>query len=577
MQYTKQEFVQKIKETYPQYQSVDDNELYDKMIAKYPQYQSQIKQGDGDTGAVDFVQGVAKSAGGTILGLGTLGRKAQTLISKGGDAVFGKYNPLKMGSTDSVFDAGSEKNLAAQELVKADTKGEKFGKFVGDVAQFAVPGSMGTKATAGMSMATRAATQGVIGAGVQAAKTGDIGKDELIVGATSALMVPAGDLATKTLQSMSSSLPEWLVRPLLKQAPGARLQGKDAAKYLVESGNIGTVDSLIQQSDEAMNALNSQIDDLIAQGTGKGITISRDQLVTDLVSKINTAGGAIDETQLLGTIDNLAPQARGLLNKPTLTLQEANQLRKLLDGTLGDKAFFAKELTFNKEVLMDFTNSLRESVKSAFNPADDVVVSQIQNQLTSAQQVLGNLPEEKIAQMGGMKALLEQSKTNIVNGLRANGMDDAATKIANIATDAFDSPEQYKEALLGALNPIRPLYNEFAKNITIKKALLSRATAGGGANSVGMYDLLAGGATFTATGNPVLGLIAAGSRRALESAPVKTALAQVFKNTDKLIPVLEAMAPESRAVILELISSLAEDEPAKPAKPAQSAPTSPTR
>ncbi len=475
MAYTQQEFVQKIKTQYPQYQNVDDAELYQRIIAKYPQYQKQIISGDGDSGAVDFVQGVAKSAGQTVMGLGMLGRKIQGGISKAGDAVLGKYNPFKMDS-GNVFDAGTAANTRAQELLATDTKGEKFGKFVGDVAQFAIPGSYASKATAGMGMATRMAAQGLVGAGVQAAKTGDVGKDELIVGATSALMVPAGDLLVKGVSSLSTHFPEWLVRPLLKQAPGAKLKGKDAAKYLVESGNIGTVDKLIQQSDEAMSALNGQIDDLIAQGTGKGVTISRDQLVKQIVENINSAGGAIDEAQLLGTLDNLAPQARGLLGKKSLTLQEANQLRKLLDATLGDKAFFAKELTFNKQLLMDFTGALRESVKSA---------------------------------------------------------DDA----------------------------LRPLYDEFAKNITVKNALLSRATAGGGANSVGMYDLLTGGAAFTATGNPLVGILAAGGRRALESAPVKTALAQVFKNTDKLIPVLERAEPAVRAAVLELISDLVEDTP----------------
>lgn len=480
MQYTQQEFVQKIKQTYPQYQAVDDDELFAKMIAKYPQYQKQIVQGDGDSGVVDFAQGVAKSVGGTVLGLGTLGRKVQTGFSKAGDAVLGKYNPFKVGTGGQVFDAGTDANRYAQQLVAADTKGEKIGKFAGDVAQFAIPGSMGTKASAGMGMATRMATQGVIGAGVQAAKTGDIGKDELIVGATSALAVPVGDVLVNGLSSLSKHLPEWLVKPLLKQAPNAKLKGKDAAKFLVESGNIGTIDSLIQQSDDAMGALNSQIDDLLIQGTGKGVTISRDQIVKGVMDKINQAGGAIDEAQLLSTVDNLAPQARGLLNKPTLTLQEANQLRKLLDGTLGDRAFFAKELTFNKEVLMDFTNALRESVKSS---------------------------------------------------------DDA----------------------------LRPLYEEFAKNITIKNALMARMVAGGGGNSPGyLYDVLTGGTAWGATGNPLLGFAAAGGRRLFESAPVKTALAQVFKNTDKLIPVLEAMEPAARAAVLELISSLVEEEPAKP-------------
>lgn len=427
-----------------------------------------------DSRFVDFTQGLAKSAGETALGLGTLGRKAQAGVSNLGEALFGESNPFQMGR-EGIFDPGSEKRAGVEKILQPESTSEKVGMFVGDVAQFAVPSTYASKATLGAGLARRMLAQGLVGAGVQAAKTGDIGKDELAVGAINAAMVPVGDVITKGLSSLSQHFPEWLVRPLVKQSSSAKLKGKDAAKYLVESGRVGSVDSLISQTDEAMNVLNTQIDDIISAKTSAGVTINRADIVDDIVREINNAGGAIDETQVLSTIDKLAPQARGLIQKETLTLAEANQLRQALDKTLGDRAFFANQLTFNKGVLMDYTNALREAVKST---------------------------------------------------------DDS----------------------------LRPLYEEYAKNITLKQALNARSVAGGGANSIGMYDLLTGGAAFTTTGDPVTSLLAVAGRRGFEAPSVKTGLAQVFKNTDKVTAALQSAAPGVRGAVLSFISSLTENK-----------------
>jgi len=40
--YTTQEFAQKIKMKYPQYQGIEDTELVNKIVSKYPQYKSQV-------------------------------------------------------------------------------------------------------------------------------------------------------------------------------------------------------------------------------------------------------------------------------------------------------------------------------------------------------------------------------------------------------------------------------------------------------------------------------------------------------------------------------------------------------
>lgn len=40
--YTKKEFISKVREKYPQYNEISDDELYNEFIEKYPVYESQI-------------------------------------------------------------------------------------------------------------------------------------------------------------------------------------------------------------------------------------------------------------------------------------------------------------------------------------------------------------------------------------------------------------------------------------------------------------------------------------------------------------------------------------------------------
>ena len=53
-QYSVTEFAARIKEKYPSYADMDDQELVDKIVAKYPQYGEQIKKKD-DTESVSEV------------------------------------------------------------------------------------------------------------------------------------------------------------------------------------------------------------------------------------------------------------------------------------------------------------------------------------------------------------------------------------------------------------------------------------------------------------------------------------------------------------------------------------------
>lgn len=414
----------------------------------------------------DTFSGLAKSAGSTLLGLGELGRSTQS-----------KVLPFTMKGNEgqSIFDKGNETNLKLRDAVTAKSRGEQVAKFVGDAAQYAIPSNSVAKATKGLGLAKMIIGRALTGGTVTAVQTGEFGKEAGIAATLEGLSGPAGIAFSKLSSKMSTSLPEWLVRPLLKQSKDAKAKGQDVAGFLVDSGRIGSADDLITKSQSAIDDISKQVDDILRQQSDSGIQVSKNTIAKEVADSLNDAGAAVDEKEILDIIERLSPQAKGLLKKNVLTVAEANKLRSSIDRTLGDRGFLRDQLPFNKEVLRSFTNALRGSVKSA---------------------------DERLV----------------------------------------------------------PLFDDYAKNIRLRNALIDQASSGVAKNSLGIYDLLTGVGAFGATGNPVLGVAAVGGRRAFESGAVKTTLAQVFKNTDKVTQLLSQAAPAERAVIMQFINSLSENK-----------------
>lgn len=460
---TEQEFAQKVKAKYPQYKDMNDAELTQKIVAKYPQYSASIDS----VASEDRTLGDQASdvAGGAVYGASSIGRTVQNLLSKGADKLLGTTGFGK--ATKEGFEQSTGTDL--------DTTSAKVGEFAGEMATFAIPGGAVAKATKTAPMAARILAEGATAGGIQALQTGKVDEDTAITAIFGGALPPIGKALSVAGKNLTTSLPEWLVTPLLKQAKDAKIKGKDIAPFLLQTGRVGSMDSLISQSDDVIKTLNSKVDDALQKASQEGVTVQVDDIVKQVVDKVNAAGGAIDDFELKTVIDRLAPQARGLLNKPTLTLTEANSLRSSIDRTLGDRGFLRDQLPFNKEVLKDFTNSLRETVKTL-------------------------------------------------------GPDD-----------------------------LRSTFDDYAKNIRLRNALLERASSATGVNSVGLFDILTGMGGFAASGgNPIGALAVPVARRVFESAAMKTGSAKALTSLNKLAPILEKLSPAERGLFLETIQSLLE-------------------
>lgn len=202
-----------------------------------------------------------------------------------------------------------------------------------------------------------------IGGGTAAADGGDAGKVATGVG-VGAAVGGATSLAATGVDAIANgirALPQRLIRSATNQTKNELLAGKDISKYVIENRKVGTADQLIKGSQTAIDEADKFIGEALAGETTKTVPVQ--DIIRDITTSINSSGGEIDEAGVRTILSSLAPQVQKTLGKETLTLSEANQLRSQLDRTLGNRAFINAQLPYNKGILMDFTNAVREQVK----------------------------------------------------------------------------------------------------------------------------------------------------------------------------------------------------------------------
>lgn len=370
---TKQEFGQSVKAKYPQYKDLDDVELADKVLAKYPVYQYSMNIEDAPSSATPSpqkgVRGAAGLAVGAAKGVASFAKETAQLGEKvfqsGLKAVLPKSAEEKLGLGETGVEALERELPQLKSATTAEGTAEKIGFGIEKIAELAVPMAKVGKLTKGASLARRIGAEGLTSAGTVAAQSGGDVKETATAGVIGAALPGAGAVAKPitgaAAKFITERLPQRLVRSAVGQSNKELIAGKDVSKYVIENKRIGTANMLIKSAREEIDKLDSIITKNISSVKDK--VVSRQQIVDDIVEKVNADGGATDATEVLSAIESLAPQARGLVQKETLTLSEAHRLRQLIDRTLGDRAFLGGQLTYNKELLKSFNDSLRETVK----------------------------------------------------------------------------------------------------------------------------------------------------------------------------------------------------------------------
>jgi len=241
-----------------------------------------------------------------------------------------------------------------------------------NVAGFKGVGTVGT-------FAQRLLKTAGLGAGIGASESTAKGKNvsdtvkNATVGAVTGAALPVVGAGLNAVGKQIDTLPDRFLNSALGRSKSQIMKDITSGKtdtlnqYILDNKPIGTASNMLKDSTEAVSRLGNEVQTKLAtavRNSGSKVTIGRNNFLDEIVNMPEAQGALMTRKDVVDTITRIAPQTKQLLQKPSLTLEEANKLRQLLDSTLGDKAFLGGQLTNDKTIIKAFADNLRETVKS---------------------------------------------------------------------------------------------------------------------------------------------------------------------------------------------------------------------
>ncbi len=253
---------------------------------------------------------------------------------------------------------------------------------------------------AGISGGTELAQGGDLESTTKSAVTGG-----LISGA-----IPFAGAGLRAIGSQIEKLPARFVNSALSRSKAQVMQDiardnvDDFSKYVVKNKSaLKSANTHLNESKQSIESLNNQINTQLSSAvrkTGDKTTIGRNNLLDEIGQLPEAQGALLKRNDIKGIVERLAPQTKQLLSKESLTIEEANKLRQLVDKTLGDKAFLGGQLSSDKIILKKFGDTLRETVKTKAPEGTRELFSEISNEIRFRDGLL-----ERIAKRQGNQVL----------------------------------------------------------------------------------------------------------------------------------------------------------------------------
>lgn len=284
------------------------------------------------------------------------------------------------------------------------------GRLAGDVVAtgLSVAGvkGAGTVGSLGMRILKTAGLGAGIGAGQMASEGGGLGDmaKGAALGGTVGAALPIAGATLRAVGRQIELLPPRFVNSALSRSKQQVLQDiakdktDDFAKYVIASKPVGTANKLVLESAEQLKVYNKKIKSALSNSvrkSGQKVTIGRDNFLDKVASIPEAEGALLGRNEIRATVERLAPQTKQLLQKPSLTLEEANRLRQLVDQTLGDRAFLGGQLSADKQILKAFANNLRNTVKDKAPEGTRELFSEYANEIRFNQGLLDRIAKKQ--------------------------------------------------------------------------------------------------------------------------------------------------------------------------------------
>ncbi len=267
-------FAKRIKEKYPEYKDMDDNELADRVIAKYPQYKSQVK-----------TEEPKKGLGQKILDAGT--KVANFVGAKGISEQFGA-SAARASLPDNQDDFVSNPSLK-----------EVVGSAVQTGANL-IPGA-GIGANLGKKVIAGALTGYATDVGGNLQSGTKEGSDNFAPGLATAVGAVLPVLGKVTgldkgvankMNKQSRTLEEINLRLTPKEKQDLAKKGKDIATYLSEKKIVGTPEARYAKIDAIYDTMEDKVQGVI---TSSGKTFNKKEIIEELVKIPNSYKNNLSE------------------------------------------------------------------------------------------------------------------------------------------------------------------------------------------------------------------------------------------------------------------------------------------
>lgn len=203
----------------------------------------------------------------------------------------------------------------------------------------------------------------VLGAGIGAANAiaqgsqTDVGKQALLGATGGAIGAGAGEAISK----MADILPNRIVKQVLPQ-----LKKSGTVDYALDNLKLGSVDSMLEHSKNSLNSYNSQIDAILNHPDLSGVKIKPEDVMTNTLKQFPNSEYTVSDifSKMKSQLPSEAKVFSRIENGDSLSLTEANNLRKAIDGITYKTAIDSPEVKAGKDVAAAFGNTLRGLVQN---------------------------------------------------------------------------------------------------------------------------------------------------------------------------------------------------------------------
>lgn len=283
------QFAQTIKQKYPQYKDVDDSQLADMVISKYPQYQSRLNettqeapQGEKGLGGVatGFTKGVLNTSRNIAGGLQDVGQRFIAGIDP-----TRTYEDIKGTTGIKSISNTTQEGMGVRDILTAKGTAEKVGEGIEQVAEFFVPASKVSKATALSGRATKIGGQVLSDSAVMASQGGDlkdIGTQALFTGALSTLPL-VGKLVKTKLVKPTAQMAENLEAINLRLSPPQKLALKKSENNIVKFLSKNKITGTPEQRYEKISGLVDFYEDKVQKAiTESGKKYTKEEIINSV-------------------------------------------------------------------------------------------------------------------------------------------------------------------------------------------------------------------------------------------------------------------------------------------------------